>query len=155
MIQAKSGTPALRWAAVIALAVIAAACTQTSNQTSSELSQSKVANSQAVPDFTSTYDTATLTPLQRPKAFGNKLTMTRAEADKIAATEAALQSENAQSSDPNREAPPEGGDGNEALGAGGVGGYNLFWIDRGEESVAVNGEFRSPSPDPFKPTTSP
>jgi len=69
--------------------------------------------------------------------------MTRAEADKIAAAEAELQQAGSESSDPNRAAPTLGGDGNEASGAGSVGGYNTFWIDRGEENVAVNGEFRT------------
>lgn len=127
-------------------AALVSACAQTSTQTSTDGAANPDAvsgNKQSVPDFSGTYDTATLTPLQRPKAFGNKLTMTRAEADKIATTEASFQNEAAKSSDPNREAPPEGGDGNESLGAGGVGGYNYFWIDRGEESVAVNGEFRT------------
>lgn len=127
------------------LTLLLTACAQTTSSQAAGVSGPKQSKSaaQQVPDFTGTYDTATLTPLQRPKAFGDKLTMTRAEADAIAATEAALLEENSKSSDPNREAPPEGGDGNEALGAGGVGGYNLFWIDRGEENVAVDGEFRT------------
>lgn len=126
------------------LATTLFACAQTNsanNSSATSNSQAKLAST--VPDFTGTYDTATLTPLQRPKAFGNKLTMTRAEADEIAAAEAAVLEEDSKNSDPDREAPPEGGDGNEASGAGGVGGYNLFWIDRGEENVAVNGEFRT------------
>ncbi|MCH8854489.1 MAG: SUMF1/EgtB/PvdO family nonheme iron enzyme [Planctomycetes bacterium] len=39
-------------------------------------------------------------------------------------------------SDPDREAPPVGGDGSgTAFGAGNVGGYNTFWIDRGTRTA--------------------
>ncbi len=43
-------------------------------------------------------------------------------------------------SDPDREAPPTGGDGNNIGGAGGVGGYNLFWVDPGSSLGTVNGK---------------
>ena len=47
-----------------------------------------------------------------------------------------------QASDPDREAPPEGGDGSEGA-AGNVGGYNTFWIDRGSDAFSVDGKFRT------------
>src|SRR5262245_30899606 len=37
------------------------------------------------PDLSGTYDAATLTPLERPKQFGDKLYMTKEEANKIMA----------------------------------------------------------------------
>jgi hypothetical protein len=43
---------------------------------------------------------------------------------------------------PNREAPPQGGDGSTGA-AGNVGGYNNFWIDAGERVAVVNGEYRT------------
>jgi hypothetical protein len=95
------------------------------------------------PDLSGTYDTATITPLQRPEIYGDKLTLSAQEAKAIAAEAAARIAENSADSDPNRAAPPEGGDGNEALGAGSVGGYNLFWIDPGEEATDIDGEFRT------------
>jgi hypothetical protein len=45
-------------------------------------------------------------------------------------------------SDPNRPAPPKGGDGSTGA-AGMVGGYNYFWIDAGDRVAIVNGEPRS------------
>ena len=48
----------------------------------------------------------------------------------------------AQPSDPNRTAPPQGGDGSTGA-AGNVGGYNNFWIDPGDRVAVVNGEHRS------------
>ena len=36
------------------------------------------------PDLSGTYDTATVTPLQRPREFGNRLTLTEEEAAIIA-----------------------------------------------------------------------
>ena len=41
------------------------------------------------PDLSGTYDAATLTPLTRPAAYGDNLYLTKEEAEKIAATEAA------------------------------------------------------------------
>ncbi|MFK7914780.1 MAG: hypothetical protein AB8B93_12765 [Pseudomonadales bacterium] len=95
------------------------------------------------PDLSGTYDTATITPLQRPEKYGDKLVLSAAEAKAIDAAEAARRAEANADSDPNRQAPPEGGDGNERLGAGSVGGYNLFWVDPGEETTAVDGEYRT------------
>ncbi|MEM8766895.1 MAG: hypothetical protein AAGE43_05595 [Pseudomonadota bacterium] len=92
------------------------------------------------PDLTGTYDTGTLTPTQRPEWLGETeylfpwmarlLNWTFETAAKWAQTD---------QSDPDREAPPEGGDGNNVGGAGGVGGYNLFYIDPGSSLGEVNG----------------
>jgi len=46
-------------------------------------------------------------------------------------------------SDPEREAPVLGGDGQHAFGAGAVGGYNAFWIDRGSDAFTIDGKFRT------------
>ena len=45
-------------------------------------------------------------------------------------------------SDPNRTAPPQGGDGSTGA-AGNVGGYNNFWLDPGERVAVVDGQRRS------------
>ena len=45
-------------------------------------------------------------------------------------------------SDPNREAPPVGGDGSTGP-AGNVGGYNSFWADRGAGAFQIDGRWRS------------
>jgi len=94
------------------------------------------------PDLTGTYDAATLTPLVRPAQFGDKLYLTKEEADKIAAEEAKRMADEDKNSDPNREAPPDGGDGSEGA-AGNVGGYNTFWIDRGSDAFALDGKYRT------------
>jgi hypothetical protein len=94
------------------------------------------------PDLSGTYDAATLTPLTRPAAYGDNLYLTREEAEKIAADEAKRNADRSQASDPNREAPPDGGDGSPGA-AGNVGGYNTFWIDRGNDAFAVDGKFRT------------
>lgn len=94
------------------------------------------------PDLSGTYNIATLTPLQRPKAFGDNLLLTEEQAEKMIAAEEALQVEGAQSSNPDRDAPPDGGDGSDGA-AGNVGGYNTFWIDRGEDVFSIDGKFRT------------
>jgi len=94
------------------------------------------------PDLSGTYDVATLTPMQRPTAFGDNLYLTQEEADEIASREVARTAASSQDSDPGREAPPDGGDGSPGA-AGNVGGYNSFWIDRGTDAFTVGGKFRT------------
>ncbi len=94
------------------------------------------------PDISGHYNVATLTPLARPPAFGDNLYLTGEEADEIAEQERERMREEARVSDPDREAPPEGGDGSPGA-AGNVGGYNAFWIDRGTDVFEVDGKFRT------------
>jgi hypothetical protein len=95
------------------------------------------------PDFTGSYNAATLTPLNRPEHFGDKQFMTPEEADDIVAKTKSELAPFVRDSDPNRGAPKKGGDGRHEFGAGGVGGYNSFWIDRGEDAFEIDGKFRT------------
>ena len=63
------------------------------------------------PDLTGTYDIATLTPVERPPEYGDKLTLTDEEAGALGNRELQLRALRNRPSDPDREAPPEGGDG--------------------------------------------
>lgn len=95
------------------------------------------------PDLSGFYDSATLTPLSRPRQFGDKQFMTKEEAAAMTAdAERRMAAANA-ASDPDRGAPVKGGDGVQALGAGGVGGYNAFWVDPGDEVVEIGGQIRT------------
>ena len=94
------------------------------------------------PDLSGTYDVATLTPLQRPQAFGDNLFLTPEQAERMQAEERALMASGQARSDPNRDAPPVGGDGSTGA-AGNVGGYNTFWIDRGDSAILIDGKFRT------------
>ena len=81
-----------------------------------------------------------MTPIVR--AQGQPLVL---RPDQIAAMEGRRQDlieAEAQPSDPNREAPPVGGDGSTGA-AGGVGGYNYFFIDAGDRVAWYAGEPRS------------
>ena len=99
------------------------------------------------PDLTGTYNVATLTPLQRPKRYSEKLTITTAEAEKISEYWARNLAKDATPSDPERDAPPEGGAeiyAPEFSGAAGkVGGYNAFYVDIGESNFKLDGEYRT------------
>lgn len=93
------------------------------------------------PDLSGVYDTGTLTPTQRPEWLGETEYLYPWVASFLnwvfsIAADWAVDNE----SDPDREAPPEGGDGNNTAGAGGVGGYNLFWVDPGSEFGQVDGK---------------
>ena len=92
------------------------------------------------PDLSGTYDIATLTPLQRPERFGEQAFLTEEEAAALEREEFDRNLDRNQASNPNREAPPEGGDGSRGA-AGNVGGYNSFWIDRGTSAVLVDGQY--------------
>jgi hypothetical protein len=103
------------------------------------------------PDLSGTYDAATLTPLERPIELGDKAFLTVAEARALAEQERTLAEKANRQTDADREAPPEGGaavvgfeedaDGGNRFGAGNVGGYNWFWVDRGSEAFAIDGVF--------------
>ena len=103
------------------------------------------------PDLSGFYNIATLTPLQRPEKYGDNLFLTAEEAKAIEEEEQALLAKANEKSDPNRAAPsdtgaaPVGFDDSqrENLGAGNVGGYNAFWIDRGSSAVSIDGAYRT------------
>ncbi|MDH3205840.1 MAG: hypothetical protein OEO79_04470 [Gemmatimonadota bacterium] len=92
------------------------------------------------PDLQGNWSNATITPIQRPN--GQEPTLSAAEVAEIEGRREAVIEEEAQASDPDRVAPPVGGDGSTGA-AGGVGGYNYFWIDAGDRVAVVNGEYRS------------
>jgi hypothetical protein len=92
------------------------------------------------PDLQGSWSNATLTPLER--AEGTPLVMTK---EQVVAREKGFADRVerlAADSDPDRPAPPKGGDGSTGA-AGMVGGYNNFWIDPGDRVAVVNGEPRA------------
>jgi hypothetical protein len=93
------------------------------------------------PDLQGNWTNATLTPLERP-GDNTPLTMTKAEAERLEKGFSDRVERLGQDSDPNRPAPPKGGDGSVGA-AGNVGGYNNFWIDPGDRVAVVNGEYRA------------
>ncbi len=99
------------------------------------------------PDLTGTYNTATLTPLSRPARYGSKLTVTAEEAAAIEKYWRENLAQDDKPSDPDRDAPPEGGVDvyvAEFSGAAGkVGGYNSFFVDLGENVTKINGQYRT------------
>ena len=94
-------------------------------------------------DLSGFYDSGTLTPMSRPAHFGEKRFMTREEANEVTQNMRGLLATSNEKSDPNREAPQLGGDGNNGLGAGGVGGYNAFWVDPGSDVYEIDGKIRT------------
>ena len=99
------------------------------------------------PDLSGTYDIATLTPMQRPAKFGDKATVTEAEAKEYADYWIEGLAKDSEGSDPNRDAPEVGGT-DAALpefagAAGGVGGYNAFFIDLGDNMFKIDGKYRT------------
>jgi hypothetical protein len=97
------------------------------------------------PDLQGNWTNGTMTPIQRPPGLERVLTteqvgeLEEGRQDFIAAA--------AEQSNPDREAPPEGGVnwGDPLLdgASGGTGGYNYFYIDAGDSIARYNGEPRS------------
>ena len=92
------------------------------------------------PDLQGNWSNATLTSFERPA--GLPLVLTKAQVAQLEKVRSDTIEKLGQRSDPNRTAPPVGGDGSTGA-AGNVGGYNYFWIDAGDHIAVVNGEPRS------------
>jgi len=95
------------------------------------------------PDFSGSYDSGTLTPLNRPERFGDQQFMTKEEAEALTSEAAESREEANQASDPDREAPVLGGSGTRTGGGGGTGGYNNFWLDPGSDVFEIDGKIRT------------
>ena len=107
------------------------------------------------PDLQGNWSNATITPLERLGADLPLVLTDEAAREDERRTRAAIELR-AQDSDPNRAAPPVGGEARKSPnaeptylerlwqgGAGTVGGYNSFWIDPGEAVLRVDGQARS------------
>ena len=131
---------------VLSLALVPLASTAVAQQGGTDLR--RTANGR--PDLSGTYDVGTLTPMQRPAELGEKLVLTEEEAATFASTATAaldrrnniVAAVNTERSDPNRGAPPVGGDGSTGA-SGNVGGYNTFWIDPGAGAFQIDGQWRT------------
>ena len=86
------------------------------------------------PDFNGHYDISTLTPFERPASFGNRQALNEEEVEELREREMGIRARDAESSDPDREAPEEGGN---------IGSYNDFWFDRGNDGFVIDGEYRT------------
>lgn len=99
------------------------------------------------PDLSGTYNVATLTPLERPDRYRGKATLTDEEAQAVAENSRANLAKDQQRSDPNRGAPAEGGTKfyipEIEPAAGGVGGYNAFFVDLGDSNFKIDGKWRT------------
>jgi hypothetical protein len=127
-------TPAVALAALVAIATLVSV--RVSGQANSPVPRAPDGR----PDLTGMYDLAMLTPLERPS--GLPAVLTDAEAEKLEKGIAEAERKARLPIQADREAPPKGGDG--SIGpAGGVGGYNTFWLDRGTHYSTVDGQKRS------------
>ena len=94
------------------------------------------------PDFSGYYDTATITPLERPRDEGAEAYLSAEDAERNAQRAAAGLAAGSEDQDPDRGAPPVGGDGSRGA-AGNVGGYDSFWVDPGEKNFKIDGKYRT------------
>ena len=107
------------------------------------------------PDLQGNWSNATITPLERLRPNTPLVMTEEAAREEERKTSAAIEAREVDS-DPNRGAPPVGGEARKSpnaeptylervwqAGAGVVGGYNSFWIDPGDRVLRVDGQPRS------------
>ena len=90
------------------------------------------------PDLQGVWTSATITPLERPDQFGDRLVITEVEARQLESAEADY---NAAADAPSDLSKPAAA--TCRSGSGPTCGYNNFWIDRGSQVVTIDGERRS------------
>jgi hypothetical protein len=151
----KEGSAVSLEALVVALAMmcsLAPAAAQAPANTAKPWTPARTADGK--PDLQGNWSNATLTPLDRQP--GQPLVLTDAQAAQIENRTQQVKDFRDQPSDPNRPAPPKGGEQRalppgeptfieklSASAGGAVGGYNNFWLDPGERVLRINGEPRS------------
>lgn len=87
------------------------------------------------PDLQGLWTNGSATPFERESAMANKPFYTEAEAEAIRQAARARLEADAKPSDPNARI--------EAGALPPVGNYNLFWTERGDSPVLINGEYRT------------
>jgi len=85
------------------------------------------------PDLQGIWTNATLTPVERPKTFGDRRMLNETEALQMEQRMKDFAAASDEPSDLSQELPK----------GGGVGGYNVFWFDPANKVATVNGERRS------------
>ena len=94
------------------------------------------------PDLQGNWTNATITPLERPDKYGDKLVLSEAEARELEQAEAAFNETANAPTDPDTKAedlPASCGRGFSGANCG----YNNFWVDPGTRVISINGENRS------------
>jgi hypothetical protein len=94
------------------------------------------------PDLQGNWTNATITPLERPEKYGERLVLSEAEAGELENAEAQFNATANAPTDPKTKAedlPASCGRGFSGANCG----YNNFWVDPGTKVIAVNGEKRS------------
>jgi hypothetical protein len=90
------------------------------------------------PNLQGVWTNATITPLERPDRFGERLVMTDEEVRELEGAEAAYNEAADAPSDLTKPAPATC-----RSGSGPTCGYNNFWIDRGSRVATIRGERRT------------
>jgi hypothetical protein len=94
------------------------------------------------PDLQGVWTNATITPLEREAKYGDRLTITEAEAGAIEKENADFRSEQDKPTDPKhgiQDLPKDCGGGFSGVNCG----YNNFWVDPGSQLITINGERRT------------
>jgi hypothetical protein len=94
------------------------------------------------PDLQGVWTNATITPLERDAKFGDKLSITAAEAKALEQENQDFRDEQNKPTDPKlgiQDLPKDCGGGFSGVNCG----YNNFWVDPGTHLISINGESRT------------
>lgn len=98
--------------------------------------------SDGYPSLEGVWTNATITPLERQPQFGDRLTITEAEAQALEKEQADFRAEQNKPTDPKLgilDLPHDCGGGFTGVNCG----YNNFWVDPGSQLIKINGERRT------------
>jgi hypothetical protein len=131
----------MKWAGAMALAVgIATTGGAADGKAPAGWKVARTADGQ--PDLQGNWTNATITPLERPAQFGDRLTLTSAELAAMEHEESRANAAADAPTDPNtrvQDLPRDCGRGFSGANCG----YNSFWIDPGTRVMTLNGEGRT------------
>ena len=94
------------------------------------------------PDLQGTWTNATITPIERPTKYGDRLVLSAQEAKELETAEFEANAASDKPTDPNakiQDLPTDCGRGFTGVNCG----YNAFWVDPGTKLIDINGEKRT------------
>ena len=86
------------------------------------------------PDFSGNYNISSLTPFERPESYGDRLYLSDEEVEAMREREFTTRADGERPADLDGGLPEKGGN---------VGGFNDFWMDRGNDGFAIDGKYRT------------
>src|SRR5688572_15033478 len=134
--------PKIRLIATAILGAVLCAATASANDTASASKWRAPRTADGHPDLQGNWTNATITPLERPEKYAERLALSEQEADELEHAEAKFNATADAPTDPKtrvEDLPARCGRGFSGANCG----YNNFWVEPGTKLINVNGQRRS------------